>query len=988
MLVALAWCGSASAQYYSWGADPESMSWRKIKGNKISVIYPDTAQNIGYKLFHYVDAIQPDIDFGFRYGPMNIPFIVHPENASSNGLVMWLPKRVEILSTPAVSSYSMPWLKQLAAHEYRHAVQYNNLNRGWVRFFSYLLGQQSSTIGLLFMPLWGMEGDAVLSETSMSTYGRALQPSFTIHYRAIGRRMLARRNPDKWFCGSYKEFVPDHYELGYQMTAFANTKFNENVWDKIIDFAVHKPWHIETTYFGLRKIYKTTTNNLFRDTFTDLNDFWDSLPKVEESMTTIAAPERKCYTTYESPIPFGDNHILSVKSSLAEPSAIVKTNTQTGNEERICHTGALSSRPVLQNGRLWWTEYRRSMLYEQRVNSRLCYVDLWKGRPRTVFRYRNVLYPTPIDESDSLAWVEYRPDGIYSVVRGTRKSREIITSFNHHTELHSLAYDNKTQRLYFIATDDDGMWLGRINDDGTTTQLTQPAYITISNLTARDGVLYFGSIASGLDEAHCYDLEEGCEYRISTSKYGSFSPHATHDDRVLMTSYDSCGYRLTEQRIERKKLTKVTPARIPTNVVNPKRKKFDVINLDTVRFAGADSAKTVKRHRSRYYSKFTHIFNIHSWAPASYDPFELSEAQLINFNLGATIMSQSLLSNTEGFLTWAWNHREGHFFKGTIRYSGLGVNLALSGSYGSSQQLYTVYTYEPNDSGGYNIVFPEKPKLDRYYNVNASVSLPLYFNLGYRTHYVGISSAWSYSNGLVANVGNLEFDGGKITNLKTIGYDEGLHLLQFGIGYQSTTRLARRDFMPKFGHLLSFNYAFNPANSDFGQLMSLYGKLYLPGVAPHHSLSLAAAYQNSFGGFESDLLASNMSFNASRLVPRGFYTAEITNRDYFAASANYQLPVWYPDGGINSWIFFKRLRLNVGIDYASFSRQFFVADGRYGNVFVQNKREHIFSYGGDVTIDFNLFGMPDAATTSVTVSIYKPHGKKGVYISAGLGLPF
>ena len=152
----------ASAQFYSWGADPESMHWNKIKGQKIDIIYPDTARNLAYKLFCYTKAVQPDIGFGFRPGPMNIPFVVHPENFSSNGMVMWLPKRVEILSSPAIDGYSMPWLKQLAAHEYRHAVQYNNINRGVVRVFSYLLGQQSSTIGLLFMPLWAIEGDAVL----------------------------------------------------------------------------------------------------------------------------------------------------------------------------------------------------------------------------------------------------------------------------------------------------------------------------------------------------------------------------------------------------------------------------------------------------------------------------------------------------------------------------------------------------------------------------------------------------------------------------------------------------------------------------------------------------------------------------------------------------------------------------------------------------------------------------------------------------------
>ena len=149
-----------------------------------------------------------------------------------------------------------------------------------------------------------------------------------------------------------------------------------------------------------------------------------------------------------------------------------------------------------------------------------------------------------------------------------------------------------------------------------------------------------------------------------------------------MTTYDKNGYQLAMQSLDTESLREVAPTKAPTNLVNPQRKKWDVINLDTVRFTAADSIATTTKRRPRYFSKVVHLFNIHSWAPASYDPFELAEEGAMNFNLGATVMSQSLLSNTEGFATWGWNKSNGHFFKGTIRYYGLGVNLAVSGSYG------------------------------------------------------------------------------------------------------------------------------------------------------------------------------------------------------------------------------------------------------------------------------------------------------------------
>ena len=1030
-IVTLVGCYTASAQYYSWGADPTYMRWRKLKGDKIDVIYPDTSRNIGYKMMYYARAVQPTIDFGYRHGPMKIPFVIHPENFSSNGLVMWLPKRVEILSSPAVNSYSMPWLKQLAAHEYRHAVQYNNINKGVVRVFSYILGQQSSTIGLLFMPLWGLEGDATLSETQMSSFGRALQPSFTMHYRAVGN-IAKERGFNKWFCGSYREYIPDHYKLGYQITAYANTKYDENIWDKIVRYAVRNPYVIATTYVGMKRYYNTSTTKLFRETFADLNDYWNSLPYQANTSTQLSAERKSGYTIFRYPQYIDNETILSLCETLDKPDAFVATDSKTGKSRHIAYTGSVSSRPSeVVDGRVWWTEYRRSLLFAERINSKLCYMDLERGRTRTLNRMQKVLYPTPISKYE-LAWVEYAPSGVYSIVRGYPKPRHeeeyLRVDIPSDIEIHGLAYDHYTRALYFIATDDSGMWIGRVGKNREIEHITQSAYITISDLRAKDGVLYFGSIQSGKDEVHCYDLRTNTEYRISASTYGSFAPMATEGDKVVMTTYDRYGYHIAEQKVVRDTLPKVTYSKLPINLVNPERKKWNTVNLDTVRFIGVDSmmaqakAERATKHkgakplRDKRYNGAAHLFNIHSWAPVSYDPFALSEEGALDFNLGATIMSQNILSTASGFLTWGWNSKEGSVFKGAFRYYGLGVNLSINATYGGTQQLYSAYTFLYNPlSGRYEAVLPggkeeyiknpvtgeeelilnEEPNLGKYYNVGVMASLPLYFQAGYHTRYVQVSAGYNYSNGLVAKVDRLSVEIGKgsVSNIATIGYKEGVHLLQFGVGYQDVVRLAHKDFQPRWGQVISLNYALNPADQNFGHLISIYGKAYFPGVAKHHSLSVAAVYQTSLKGFDRENALSNLAFHSGRLVPRGFYTSEIENRNYVATSINYALPVWYPDLGC-SVIHFKRVRLNIGFDYASFGSKLPYIDSANGGVVTKVKREHIFSCGGDLSLDFNLFRMPDAGTTSLTLSVYQPivkdnrDNRKKTFVTVGFGLPF
>ena len=161
LLCALCGAERAAAQYYTWGSDPPQ-KWSAIRTPDVRMIYPDTVSAVARRTLFYIRTVRPDIAFGFRHGPMRIPFVMHPENFQSNGLVMYLPKRVEFLTSPAVEGYSMPWYKQLVAHEYRHAVQYNNLDRGVIRALSYILGQQGSTIGLLCMPIWAMEGENMI----------------------------------------------------------------------------------------------------------------------------------------------------------------------------------------------------------------------------------------------------------------------------------------------------------------------------------------------------------------------------------------------------------------------------------------------------------------------------------------------------------------------------------------------------------------------------------------------------------------------------------------------------------------------------------------------------------------------------------------------------------------------------------------------------------------------------------------------------------
>ncbi len=953
-----------SAQYYSWGADAP-MRWQQRAGEQVKVIVPDTAAQIGARTLHYIHAVQPYIGEGFTYGPLRIPFVLHPENMESNALVMYLPKRVDFLTSPAIESYSMLWTKQLVAHEYRHAVQYNNLRRGVPRVLSWFLGEQGAVLGLLFMPLWAIEGDAVMNETLMSTYGRGLQPSFSMAYRALGDRVglshrgKSQKNIDRWFSGSYRDHIPDHYELGYQLTSYAYDRYGENIWNKVGRYGVRNPYTFAPTHIALKKYYGTSVRALFHETFADLNRFWSPLAEEREEGERLTSLDTTNYTTYRWPIERSAEEIVALKSDLAQTERFVVID-KAGTERAVAQVGVVTTPPAIKNDTLYWTQYRRSQLFEERMTSQLYRMALAGGRPERVREAKNALYPTPSDEG--LAWIEYRPDGRYAL-RVAGRVRVVLPVG---VELHGLAYDEKTNAFYTILTDDEGMTLARIDSEGLF-PLFPSAYVTISNLRAADGSLYYGSIASGRDEVYRYDLLARRAYRLSQSNYGAFDPAPTTDG-VLLTRYNRHGYAVT--KIYRPQGEPAEWQRIPTNLVNPSRRTWPTINLDTVRFTASDAARQEDVSPARRYAKMGHGIRVHSWAPVAFDPFRAVDEHEVDLQVGATLLSQNLLSNTEAYLAYGWNANEGSMVDLGMRYNGLGVELGFDFRYGGDQQSYSLANYN-DEKGEYD--YQPRPQLGSYYSTTLSAALPLLFDRASTLQRLTLSVAWNFSNGMVADLEAIEWKGSQITNLDRVGYKEGLHKLTFGVGYSGQTRLAHRDFLPRWGYQLAATYGLNPSNRNFADLYTLYGHFYMPGILPHNSIQVAASFQNSVGGYRFPNGYRPLTYRSTMLIPRGYSSAEILSDHYASFSADYRLPLCYPEWGIPSLLYIKRIRLGLGYDAARFDNR--------------GRTQHLWSVGGELAFDFNVLRMPASATSSLTIALFRP-AKGGSWISASLGLPF
>jgi hypothetical protein len=161
----------------------------------------------------------------------------------------------------------------------------------------------------------------------------------------------------------------------------------------------------------------------------------------------------------------------------------------------------------------------------------------------------------------------------------------------------------------------------------------------------------------------------------------------------------------------------------------------------------------------------------------------------------------------------------------------------------------------------------------------------------------------------------------------------------FSISTYALLKRSSRDINSKWGIATFFDAYWTPFGGNYsGAQASSYSLFYLPGFFKHHSIWGYGAYQYRQLINER----SNYIFRNRIPLPRGISVFS-TFQNFYSASANYTLPVWYPDLNIGPLINFQRVRLNGFFDYG-------YGSGFFGSASTQEYA----SIGGEIKFDINV----------------------------------
>ena len=909
----LSWllANNSYAQFYESGTEPASVRWQQIHTDHFRIIFPTDAVQEGQRAANVLEYIYRANGKTLNHYPAKIPVVLHNRTAFSNGFVSWAPKRSEWFLTPSQDNYAQDWLEQLAVHEYRHVVQIDQLNQGITKALGYAVGQQAAGAVAGLLPIWFLEGDAVVSETVLTNAGRGRNPAFEMPLRTISLSEKYQKY-DKALFGSYRDHVPNHYELGYQLVSWTREQYGAKTFETPINFVARKPYlfFIYPFKLGIRKATGHYTGQLYQNAFTDLTRRWADQEKQTDYDNNIPITKQtnNLYTNYRSPQYLNDSTVVALKTGMAQIAQWVKIDSN-GREYTLHTPGFINSERVsCSGGLLAWTEQVPDVRWSNRSYSVVKLFDLQTGTERNLQRRTRYFSPALSPDGATIAVVDVPITGACAIVLIDVATGEEIDRIPNpdgaFLQTPSWCKDGKS--LLAIINGRKGKSIVRINlATGQHITVLSPTYDDISNPVDGGQYVFFIGYYNGIINVYAVDYRTEKVMQVTSARFGASDPQLNAaGDKLLYAEYSVRGYGIVEKNIN---FANWTPVK---QLTNHSLKMHETLARQEG-FNMQDSVIPNRQYQLKPYRKLANLLNVHSWAPLYYE-VDASDVTSTEFYPGLVLLSQDLLGNLTSSAGYSW--RGYNAFHAGFMYKG----------------LYPVFDFKI-DHGGQITVSPGNDDIHPKYR-NTKINIRSFIPFSFTR------SRWI--TGLVPQI-RLTYTNSYLYSPATDNYHYGLWEIGYSFQAYRYLKMSVRDLAPKLGVILQGTFQHAPWNTDHLEYKYYsYARVYLPGVACHHSSRLSLAWQQQ--------KSKNFIFNSILRFPRG-YLSKGTEK-LILGTIDYSMPLTYPDWSISHVVYLKRFYTNLFCDAA---RNQYRTRDRNSNQLIWQK-DKLFSVGVDLLADVNL----------------------------------
>jgi hypothetical protein len=503
--------------------------------------------------------------------------------------------------------------------------------------------------------------------------------------------------------------------------------------------------------------------------------------------------------------------------------------------------------------------------------------------------------------------VQVLSSNVYNLVLLDRQTGRVLKTFDNPENDFYITprFTPDGQAVVVVKRNRNGKTIERITvQTGERRELVPSSALNLSNPVAYGDYVYFNSPRNGIDNIFAVHVPTGQQYQVTDRKFGAYNPALSPDGREMaFQDFTPGGFRIVTQPVD---TTVWTPLE---NVTDRTVAYYQPL----VEQEGGHSILGDVSQQNlpvRRYRQWKQLFNPYSWGPLVSSSGEALEVSL---------SSQDLLSTTLVDVGYGYdaNQNTGSFFA-NLSYQGWYPVLDASFSSGMRQTSLSVDRQEPIDS-----VPSDAWRENRF---SAGVRLPFTFT---RSKYRESLSLGAHAN--ITDVSGYD--------LPVRFYSETgngtLYDVRYSLSYNRLIKTAPRDLLPRWGQTLSLYFRHTPLRGDFsGQIFTAQAGLFFPGLGRHHGLWLRGGYQ------QEDVQRTRQSyrFPTTLLFPRGF--AYQSFEHFVKGSADYRLPLLYPDLALWRLAYLQRIKGNLFFDA--------------GQGLTEGRTRYFYSLGLDLTADFNV----------------------------------
>ena len=846
-----------------FGGNSPSTKWKQINTDSARVIFPvgldSQAQRVA-SIVHYLASEKP-VSLGNQLKKISI--VLQNQTTIANGYAQLGPFRSEFYMTPDFNNFnqgSIGWSDQLALHEYRHIQQFYNFNNGLSKLMKVVSGEEGYSLAInAAIPDWFFEGDAVYNETVLSKQGRGRLPLFLNAYPSLwqaGKKYswMKLRN------GSMKDYIPNHYNLGYLLVNYGREKYGDDFWTKVTTDA--------SAYKGLFYPFQTAIKkHAGIDYKTFREEAFEYYKKQTERTSQVrdeyVQPVKKSYVTnYYFPYTVGTDSLIYLKTSYRNRPAFYLKDAK--GEHRLKTRDIVTDEQFsYRNGKIVYAAYESDARWGWKDYSVIKLLDVQTGKQQTLTHKSKYFTPDISEDGSLVAAVQFDENGkselhILSANGGEVLNRIHSTEINLFTDPKFL--DDKTI-VSAIRLNDGRMYIAKtMLPTGETVQLTSPSFNVVGYPSISNGVIYYTASYGGNDDVFALRMSDNTIFKISDGPLGNYNVNVA-GGKITWSSFTAEGYQLKQMNEKDIKWIEISKAVATTLDVKfqteTKAAVGDVLNGKALQrqFAVSD------------YKKSTKLINLHSWRPNYSDPI-----------FSYSIYGENVLNTLQTEFYYQYNQND--------RTNAVGVN-AVYGALFPNIVLGTEYTFDRSTVIGSRL--RQWSQLDS----RIGLSIPLNFASGQTYKNFNLSSYYVLRNNF--NKGFYK------DSLGTTSFSYLLHSLSWSQQIQR----AVQHIYPRFAYSLSASHR-HAITTVKGSQFIANGSIYVPGFLSTHNLIFTGSFQ------QRDTL-SQLVFSDRFAYSRG-YEGRYFSR-MWRLSANYHLPLLYPDWGFGNILYLQRIRANAFYDF-------------------------------------------------------------------------